>query len=151
MTPSFLSYLSWVLPNMKHNMVMPIMNRTSISMLESRGILLIALLAPSTNRILKMFDPITLPITSWFSPFLKAVIDVTSSGKDVPIATIVKPTNVSLIPSAIAIAEALSTTKSPPIMIPARPMIINMILFGSVNLAASTSLAFLDFFDPRMR
>ena len=55
MTPSRLSYLSWVLPNMKHNMVTNNMNTTSISMLESRGIALIALLAPSTNNMLKMY------------------------------------------------------------------------------------------------
>ena len=64
MTPSLLSYLSCVLPNMKHRTVTNIMNKTSMSMLESRGIALIALLAPSTNKMLKMFDPITLPITS---------------------------------------------------------------------------------------
>lgn len=62
--PSFLSYFSCVLPKMKHNIVTNIMNRTSISKLESRGIALIALLAPNTNRILNMFDPITLPITN---------------------------------------------------------------------------------------
>ena len=120
--PSFLSYLSCVLPNTKHNMVTNNMNRTSMSILESRGIALIALLAPSTNKILKMFEPITFPIINWFSPFFKAVSEVTNSGKEVPIATIVKPTNVSLIPKAIAIDEALSTTKSPPITIPASPI-----------------------------
>ena len=129
--PSFLSYLSCVLPNMKHNTVTKIINTTSINILELNGIALIELLAPSTNKILKMFEPITLPITIWFSPFFKAVSEVTSSGKEVPIATIVKPTNVSLIPSAIAISEALFTTKSPPRIMPARPMRIKSILFGS--------------------
>ena len=62
--PSFLSYFSCVLPNMKHKMVTATINSTSISMLELRGIALIALLAPSTKSMLKMFDPITLPITS---------------------------------------------------------------------------------------
>ena len=136
--PSFLSYLSWVLPNMKHKIVTPTINSTSISMLGSIGIRLIALLAPSTNKILKMFEPITLPITNWFSPFLKAVSDVTSSGQEVPIATMVKPTNVSLIPKASAIDEALSTTKSPPRIIPARPTTIKIMLFTVDNLGFST-------------
>ena len=57
-----------------------------MSMLELRGIALIALLAPSTNSMLKMFDPITLPMTIWFSPFLKAVSEVTSSGKEVDVS-----------------------------------------------------------------
>ena len=43
---------------------MNIINMTSISKLESSGISLIALLAPRTNSMLKMFDPITLPITN---------------------------------------------------------------------------------------
>ena len=144
-TPSFLSYFSCVLPNMKHNIVTANMNKTSMSILESSGIALIALLAPSTNKMLKMFDPITFPITNWFSPFFKAVIDVTSSGKEVPIATMVKPTSVSLIPRAIAIAEALSTTKSPPRTMPARPTRMKIMLFGRVNFGSSTSVASPDF------
>ena len=62
--PSFLSYFSWVLPNMKHNTVTATINSTSINMLESRGIRLIALLAPSTNNMLNMLEPTTLPITN---------------------------------------------------------------------------------------
>ena len=120
--PSFLSYLSCVLPNTKHIIVTTTIKTTSTNMLLSIGIALIALLAPSTNSMLKMFDPITLPMTSSFSPFFKAVIDVTNSGNDVPIATMVKPTSVSLIPSANAIFEALSTTRSPPITMPASPI-----------------------------
>ena len=62
--PSFLSNLSCVLPKIKHNIVTATMKITSISRLESSGIALIALLAPKTNKILNMFDPITLPITN---------------------------------------------------------------------------------------
>ena len=121
MAPSFLSNLSWVLANMKHNIVTPSINPISKSIFGFTVIGLIALLAPKTNKILKRFEPITFPIINSVSPFFKAVIDVTSSGQEVPIATIVKPTNVSLIPKAIAIYEALSTTKSAPIAIPAIP------------------------------
>lgn len=49
---------------MKHNNVINIINMTSTSKLESSGISLIALLAPKTNNMLKIFDPITLPITN---------------------------------------------------------------------------------------
>lgn len=62
--PSLLSNFDCVLPNMKHNIVTNTMNMTSISMLESKGIALMALLAPNTNNMLKIFDPITFPITS---------------------------------------------------------------------------------------
>ena len=142
--PSFLSNLTCVLPNMKQIEVTRTMNITSMSMLESKGIALIALLAPNTNKMLKMFDPMTLPIINSFSPFFKAVSEVTSSGKEVPIATMVKPTNVSLIPRAIAIAEALSTTKSPPRMIPISPIKIKIMLFGREYFGFSTSFALPD-------
>lgn len=56
--------------------------------------------------------------------FLRAVKDVTSSGSEVPTATMVKPTNVSLIPTAIAIDDALLTTKSAPRIIPIIPITI---------------------------
>ena len=62
--PSFLSNLSCVLPNMKHSTVTNTMKVTSMSILESRDIAVMTLLAPRTNRMLKMFDPITFPITS---------------------------------------------------------------------------------------
>ena len=50
----------------------------------------------------------------------------------------VKPTSVSLIPNAIAIAEALSTTKSPPSMIPTSPTIMKNMLLGRENFGFST-------------
>ena len=101
--PSFLSNLLCVLPNIKHKIVTNIIKPKSIIIFELTEIGVMALLKPSTNKILNIFDPITFPITSWFSSLFRAVREVTSSGKDVPIATIVKPTNVSLIPQAIAI------------------------------------------------
>ena len=43
-----------------------------------------------------------------------AVMLVISSGKDVPIDTMVRPTSVSLIPKPSAMSLAEFTTKSPP-------------------------------------
>ena len=79
---------------------------------------------PRINMILKMFDPTTFPRARPLSPFLEAVTEVTSSGREVPMATIVNPIKVSLRPKAAAMAQALSTTRSPPKMMPTRPMAI---------------------------
>lgn len=54
--------------------------------------------APKTNRILKMLLPTIFPRAISLSFFKAAVMDVASSGKDVPIAIMVKPTRASLIP-----------------------------------------------------
>ena len=62
--PSFLSNLSCVLPNIKKSTVTNTMKQTSISICELNVIALMALLAPSTNNILNMFEPITFPITN---------------------------------------------------------------------------------------
>ena len=80
---------------------------------------------PKINTILNTLEPIALPTAISFSPFLAATILVTSSGRDVPTATIVNATNNSLIPSSIAILLALSTTNLPPATIPANPSTIN--------------------------
>lgn len=47
--------------------------------------------------MLKIFDPTTFPMAISLSPFLVATILVTSSGKEVPMATIVNPIRASLI------------------------------------------------------
>ena len=72
-----------------------------------------------------MLEPITLPIAMSLSPFLAATTDVTSSGSDVPIATIVRPIRLSGIPNILAIVFAPSTVLLPPITIPAKPIAIN--------------------------
>ena len=51
-------------------------------------------LKPRINTMLKMFEPIALPSARSLSPFFAATIEVTSSGRDVPIATMVIPTRV---------------------------------------------------------
>ena len=65
---------------------------------------------PRINKILKRQEPTALPSAIPESPFLEAVMEVTSSGREVPIATMVRPTSVSLMPHAFAIRLALSTT-----------------------------------------
>ena len=45
--------------------------------------------------MLKMLEPTTLPMARSFSPFLDATMEVTSSGRDVPNATTVRPISVS--------------------------------------------------------
>ena len=57
--------------------------------------------------MLKIFDPTTFPIANPVSPFFVATIDVTSSGRDVPTATIVRPIRVSVIPAILAISLEL--------------------------------------------
>ena len=46
---------------------------------------------PKINKILKILEPIALPKAKPLSPFFVATIEVTSSGREVPIATIVSP------------------------------------------------------------
>ena len=53
---------------------------------------------PITKRILKILLPTILPIAIPALPRFAAVTDVTSSGSEVPKATIVKPIKRSLIP-----------------------------------------------------
>lgn len=60
---------------------------------DSKGTGVMSALDPTTNRILKIFDPMIFPIAISALPFLAAVTEVTSSGKDVPKATIVSPIN----------------------------------------------------------
>ncbi len=68
---------------------------TTIWLPTIRG--LIVLEIPNTNKILKILEPITFPSAISFCPFFAATILVTSSGKEVPTATIVSPTKDSTI------------------------------------------------------
>lgn len=77
--------------------------------------------APRMNMMLNRQDPTALPNAIPESPFWAATMDVISSGREVPIATIVRPTSVSLMPRERAIRLALSTTRLPPQMIAIRP------------------------------
>ena len=65
--------------------------RKSIIKLAATVIGLIVEEKPIISNILKIFDPRTLPRAISFSPFKAATIEVTSSGREVPMATIVRP------------------------------------------------------------
>ena len=99
------------------------------------------------NRRLKILEPITFPIAIPVSPFLAATADVTSSGRDVPIATIVSPISVSVIPAALAISFALFTTTCPPAIISTSPITIYNKHFhiGSLPFLSSSEGFFLAF------
>ena len=98
---------------------------------------------PSTQRILKMLLPTTLPTAISRSPRMVATIDVTTSGNEVPAATIVRPITASLTPQAVASATALSTNNRAPKPNSARPPTTNStfchIGCGSFNNASTSS------------
>ena len=105
-------------------------------------IMLIGLIAdaiPSTIRMLNTLEPIALPSAISTSFFFAATIEVTSSGSDVPMETIVSPISVWLIPRSLAILDAASTVTSPPIAIAAAPPTINRILSGTESNLISSS------------
>ena len=81
---------------------------------------------PRIKRILNMFEPIAFPRASALSPFRVATMEVTSSGSDVPIATIVRPIKFWLTPKDTAIWLALLTTRLPPRMTAASPPMIKI-------------------------
>ena len=76
---------------------------------------------PMINMILKIFDPITFPTAISFSFLIEATTLVTSSGRLVPTATIVKPIISSYTPNILAASIAPFTNKSEPYIIAARP------------------------------
>ena len=88
-----------------------------------------------------MLEPITLPSAISTSSFLAATIEVTNSGRLVPSATIVRPISVWLKPNPAAIADAPSTTKSPPNFIAIIPPIIKTMHFhiGRIFISSSAS------------
>lgn len=53
---------------------------------------------PNTRNVLKIFEPTTLPMAISAFPLRAAMTEVASSGKDVPIETIVRPMIRSVIP-----------------------------------------------------
>src|SRR6187551_1148975 len=69
---------------------------------------------PNTHKILKILLPTTLPTAISRSPLTVATTEVTTSGKEVPAATIVKPITASLTPHAVASSTALCTNQRAP-------------------------------------
>ena len=69
---------------------------------------------PKISAILVIFDPTIVPIATASAEFTTELIATNISGADVPRATIVKPTNKSLIPKFLAIFDDASTNLSAP-------------------------------------
>ena len=66
---------------------------------------------PNIKQMFNMFEPIMFPIAIWLFPLMPATTEVISSGKLVPIATIVNPIISWLILKRLAIKTALLETK----------------------------------------
>ena len=86
--------------------------------------------SPNTIQMLKMLLPMTLPTMRSVSPRLAAVIVVTSSGKEVPNATIVRAIMRSDTPMAVAIKVAELTTSCEPTTTPTRPTMTSKMEIG---------------------
>ena len=84
----------------------------TFSMMNPMGLSVEA--TPRIIRMLNTLDPTTFPTAMSSSFFLAAVTEVTSSGRLVPIATMVRPIRFSDSPKAAATVFAPLTTQSPP-------------------------------------
>ena len=69
---------------------------------------------PSISRMFIILEPIALPIAMPCSPFFAAIIEVVSSGREVPRVTIVRPIIVSDMLSILARMMLFCTTSCPP-------------------------------------
>lgn len=105
---------------------------------------------PRINNMLKMLLPIALPIAMSVFLLYAAVTLVISSGRLVPMDTMVKPTSVSLIPRLNAISFAESTTKFPPRIMPTRPINMYRIIFGIVKWVVPMGMLVLSRLDLMM-
>ncbi len=77
--------------------------------------------SPKTNKMLKILEPKAFPTAKSLSPLSAATTLVISSGKDVPMATMVSPISALLMPKDSAISLAESTTSLPPKIIATSP------------------------------
>ncbi|EZP44973.1 hypothetical protein BW35_00342 [Micrococcus luteus] len=77
--------------------------------------------SPSTTPMLKILLPTTLPTARSRSPRRTAMMDVASSGSDVPTATTVSPTTRLLTPNVVAMFTAPSTSSVAPATSDATP------------------------------
>jgi hypothetical protein len=87
---------------MKSSILIPILNRVSMLVVSGMDSGLIRDDKPKMKKILKRFDPTTFPIAKSTFLFLTAVIDVASSGRDVPMDTMVNAITLSEIPIFLA-------------------------------------------------
>ena len=77
---------------------------------------------PSTNKILKMFEPTILPIAISALPANVDAMLTVSSGNDVPTATMVIPITYSLIFNLCAMAAELFVSQVAPRVISVKPI-----------------------------
>lgn len=87
---------------------------------------LITLHNHAIRKTLKIFDQMMFPIAISVCLFLAAMTEVTSSGTDVPIATILAPIMIFDTPNISANILAYSTIKSPHTYNPYIPNTINI-------------------------
>ena len=127
--PSTLETVYLVRERTINRMVTAIIRKMSVKIFESTVNGWIVAEVPSTKKMLKILLPMIFPNAMSTCFFNAAVMEVTNSGRDVPTATIVKPTKVSLIPSERAIWMLLLTTRLPPKMMPASPPTVNSEFF----------------------
>ena len=80
----------------------------------SQGIGVMMLLTPRIKRILKIFDQIIFQRARSVFFLYAAMIEVASSGSEVPIAIIVSPITLSESPKYLAMSVAPLTIRSPP-------------------------------------
>ena len=95
----------------QHTTVATITAAISIALLIMKPIGLIDDAIPSTNKMLNTLEPIALPSAISTSPLRAATKDVTSSGREVPRAIIVRPIILSLTPRAKAITHTKRHSK----------------------------------------
>ncbi len=100
---------------------------------------------PKISKMLKVFEPMTLPSASSELFLREAIIEVMSSGREVPIATMVIAITASLTPQARAKFSAEERNRFPPPISPVREAIAIRMSRGiglpeSLDSASSSSL-----------
>jgi len=99
--PCFFSNCCFLPVNINKSNNRVVISKIARSKLMNCGILIGAIkeVIPKTQRMLKIFEPTIFPIAKSTSFFNAAVIEVTSSGNEVPIAIIVAEIKNSLRPN----------------------------------------------------
>ena len=104
-----------------------LIGRCTFTILLSNFTGLIKLDKPITNKKLHTQLPIAFPIIKSECPSIEDVIVINISGSDVPIATTVKPINISDKLNLLAILAAALTNKSAPFINKINPTTISII------------------------
>ena len=115
-----------------YNQIIRVPNKRKIKFsidLESSSIIDKIEPKPNIRQKLMIHDPIIFPSAMLWFPFIIATIEVTSSGREVPNATIVSPITFVGTFKIEEISIEDSTTKSPPYFKEKPPSIINNKLF----------------------